>query len=684
MTRRRLVAILLGVLGATFIAGAGLFNRQVLRLPSLTDGQLLPISVFGVLALLALTAIPLLWAVFPRLRFRPSELAVIVGLMLVGCSISGRGLMDTFIHALALPAYHNANEIGWRSQGLLDHVPPQMLPAGGSYDDRTTLGIIHPMGREGQPIGPSDVPWADWRAPLQTWMPMVVLLAICVICLSLIVHRQWSRNEHLRYPIAEFASSLMDQDGRAYGPVLRDRMFLLGLIAIVAIRGVNMLYAWFPEHMVDIPVRHDFRGLMEFFPSLAREPFSWDMLRVKICPIAIAFCFFLASDVTLSLGLTQYIAVPVSAMLIGYGVDMRADQLSGGTFAWQRFGSFLAVGMILLYTGRHYYRGVLQAAIGMRPRADVEPHASWACRAMILAAVGLTVLFIRVGLDWPFAVLMVMLMLLMFVVTARIAAETGLFWIQPGWQPVAIIFGLFGAYAMGPEALIIVGMLCVVLCIDPSESLMPYFVNALRIGDITADKRAPFRPGRFAIAGSGVFIIGLAVAVPIALWACYNYTPWLDGYRLGRVPTMTFRMASEAVSELDLRVAESEALSVGERLMNAEPNPDFLLWAGVGLALALGVGALRLRLPWWPIHPIIFLVWQTWPLVRLHHSFLIGWMLKQAVTRYGGMDAYHRVRRLMIGVIAGDLLMALTHLVVGGIYFFATGNEPPLFLIFPA
>ena len=114
-----------------------------------------------------------------------------------------------------------------------------------------------------------------------------------------------------------------------------------------------------------------------------------------------------------------------------------------------------------------------------------------------------------------------------------------------------------------------------------------------------------------------------------------------------------------------------------------KPKPMFLWAAGAGAALVLVVGALRLRYSWWPLHPVIFMVWATWPMVRLNHSFMIGWILKLLVTRLGGHTAYRKTKTLMIGVVAGELLCGLAFLLVALIYRAVTGLTPREYKIIP-
>ena len=48
----------------------------------------------------------------------------------------------------------------------------------------------------------------------------------------------------------------------------------------------------------------------------------------------------------------------------------------------------------------------------------------------------------------------------------------------------------------------------------------------------------------------------------------------------------------------------------------------------------------------------------------LSGSFLIGWVIKLGVTRFGGARTYAKGKDFMIGIIAGELLCSLAILVI--------------------
>ena len=113
------------------------------------------------------------------------------------------------------------------------------------------------------------------------------------------------------------------------------------------------------------------------------------------------------------------------------------------------------------------------------------------------------------------------------------------------------------------------------------------------------------------------------------------------------------------------------------------PNAPCLLAFGGGLAAVLAFAAIRLRWPKWPLHPVLFLVWSTWPGRVLAASFLGGWTIKVLVTQYGGASWYQRLKPLMFGLIAGEMLGGLVPIAAGLVYWLATGLPPKSFNILP-
>jgi hypothetical protein len=68
---------------------------------------------------------------------------------------------------------------------------------------------------------------------------------------------------------------------------------------------------------------------------------------------------------------------------------------------------------------------------------------------------------------------------------------------------------------------------------------------------------------------------------------------------------------------------------------------------------------------WWPLHPIGYLTTYSTAMGILWFGFFFGWLCNVLVIRYGGVNQFKEVRRLFIGMVVGDMVMACFWLGVG-------------------
>ncbi len=675
-------SIILGLLAGLFIAAFGYINDYILRLEGLNSGHTVPVVVFGLLIFTAAAVNPMLWRLRKKLAFRPAELAVSATMMMVCCSISsGHGVLAQFTQALALPAHWNLQRPGWRKNNLMQYVPREVLPASGRYDPEVQDGFLNGLARGGEFIGLDQIPWGKWEEPWTVWLPLLLLGGIASFYLALIVHRQWSSHERLRYPIALFGRALIERSpDSSVGAVFRSKMFWAALAVVAGIRLINALHAWYPQEMIRIPTGVSLFAIGQKFPIIMKTPLAEDLLNFRTYPIIIGFSYFLSSEISFTLGTSQLLFTALAIPLLAYGVDISTDYDKGGAMGWHRGAAYLAFALILLYTGRRYYWAVLKKALLFRSRDPIEAHATWACRIFLLCFVLMVGMLARLGLDLPLATLAVGFMLLSFVGVARITAETGLFICQPGWLPIGMLLGLFGGYAMGPTGLILVGMLCAVLCMDQSVALLPFLTNGLKLCEDFS-----VRPARVGLGATVTYVAGISLAVVVVLWANYNFGTPRDNWMFERTPTLAFSLAETEVNELELtgKLEESRQLGPLQRLINIRPKKGFIAWAGAGFLLVILFSFLRLRYSWWILHPVLFLVWATYPMTRLSGSFLLAWIIKAMVTRLGGDRAYRKAMPFMLGLVAGDILGAVIYMAVGTTYYGLTGLFPQAYRYLP-
>ena len=113
------------------------------------------------------------------------------------------------------------------------------------------------------------------------------------------------------------------------------------------------------------------------------------------------------------------------------------------------------------------------------------------------------------------------------------------------------------------------------------------------------------------------------------------------------------------------------------------PSKPAVISFCVSAGMVLLFSFLRLRLPKWPLHPVLFLTFMTYAGRQFYFSFLVAWFIKTIVMKYGGIQIYQKLKPFMIGIIVGELFGAILPIIISFIYYLFTGDKLASWSIFP-
>ncbi|RMD83747.1 MAG: hypothetical protein D6820_01885, partial [Lentisphaerae bacterium] len=156
-----------------------------------------------------------------------------------------------------------------------------------------------------------------------------------------------------------------------------------------------------------------------------------------------------------------------------------------------------------------------------------------------------------------------------------------------------------------------------------------------------------------------------------------------DGWapRLGQ---SAFNVMLDVDQKLAAQGIDFETARKGTRSLSVISVYTRALWVFlITVVLVFAMEYMRLRIPGWPLHPVMFLISGFWHARAMAASFLLGWLLKTILIKYGGIRAFHRCRPLLIGLIAGELAAATLCLLFGVVYYAVTKQQPQSYGIFP-
>ena len=663
----------LGFLGVFLITGLTYFNDSLLQ-GTFLIGNNMPFSVYGTLVLI-LVANGAVYGVARKLALTGPEVALAMGLTLAACCIPGSGLMRTFPSSIILPHHYAKTKIAWQNSDILSYTPNQMLVDVSGDESGVLLEYI--QGRDGKP---GDPPWGAWMETLGFWIPLVLLIWFALLGLALVVHRQWSEHEHLPYPLATFVESLLPSDNGEKSSVFRSRSFWGAFTVVFLIYTNNYLVTVTEIPWIQMNLSVDMQTIFRYFGIVS--PGRMGALTIYFS--VIAFAFFIATHVSFSVGISAFLHAILVTVLVGAGLNIN----DGGYFApnpqkFMIFGAFLMTALIVVYIGRDYYKRVVMAAVGAgKGGQKIERHAIIGLWLAVVATIVAIAWITQLGLDWQISTLYILFTLMCFFILSRILAETGLFFVQAYWLPCTILIGALGTQALGTSTMITLLLLSMVLLVDPREAFMPFIVNVLRVSDRKKVK-LPAMSGGIMVA----VVVGLLFCTWLTVGLHYRYGgPMMDVWATAMVPVMPFDTVIKEHQRLEAQGTreQADAISGFARFGAAKPQEtDFSIFFALGMGLVLLCTMARLRWTWWPLHPVAFLIWASMPAYAFAWSFLIGWGIKAAVMKYGGGTVYQKLKPLMFGLIAGELVALLIPSLISILWFVVTGDKLPPFRVMP-
>lgn len=675
-------SILLGLLGVLFVCGASFFNDRVLRQTYLV-GNSMPVSVYALLITLVVVVNPFLNRIKKGLSLTAAELAIALTITLASCPIPGSGLLRTFTSCLIMPVRYQKTMPAWAQHQIVDSVPERFLP---EYKDNDVVeeGFINGLGEGSRHADISDVPWGAWKRPFTFWLPMIALLWFAMLSLGVVLHQQWANHEHIPYPIAGFVDSLLPDGKTGKSTIFSNRMFWLGLGFVLLIHVNNYLQVWFPDKLIPVQLTLPLGGFSKVFPVI-RQGGGGSLFWPHIYFVVIGLCFLIPSDVSFTFAVAPWLWALLCGVLVRYGISLTAVIEGNNWYCGLKPSMFLLLGSSLglfftiCYTGRHYYWSVFATAFGSRKYPQVTPAQCWGARFFLLFTVAFCCYLCYAGMDWQLAIMYTAVLVTFYIVMSRIVCETGLFHLQLNIFPCVIIWGFLGVSNLGPTTLLMMQLISLVLICDPRESLMPIMMNSLKLVD---KYKQPL--GRTTVLSGFAMIIGLAIALPLTLYLQYDLGGAIhEGWAEQAASKMMFDNAIAVKQKLMAQgtLEASEAVSGWGRFADMTPESMCMLCLVLGLIAVLVFCYARLHITWWPLHPMLFVTWNTPHINALAGSFFMGWLAKTMVIKYGGNGVYAKVKPLMVGLIAGEILGAFLPSVTAAFYYFITSEQPMAFRI---
>ena len=557
-----------------------------------------------------------------RLQLAPADLVMIYCMLLIAVTVPTWGLMFFLLGTMVYPFYYATPENRF-AELFHDLIPRWMAP-----QDPTAIKHYY----EGLPRGAS-IPWGAWLEPLAFWFALILAIGFMQICVSAILHRQWSVHERLSYPMVQLPQSMIEKGEDPLdriAPFFRNPLVWIGAALPFICFSLTALHHYY-----------------EIFPEFK---FFWDRIwwfrRTVWLVFAFSFAwvgfFYLASlEVSFSVwffyvlckleeGAFKTIGIASTEKLSAYEYSQSADlthQASGAVIVFILFG---------LWTARVHLRQVLRKA--WRPASGVDDGGELLSYRAAVIGLAVSLVFISVWL-WRsgvpvFAVpVLVAVSLVFFILVARVVATAGVATARSPIVPAYFIISAIGAPVIGSKGLVALNFTFIWQG-ESRTNQMVACANGLKLAEmIPGSKRPLFWAMLTALVCSLVGSAYMTLSMTYEHGAInLNLINWAGGHGWPYVgPTM------DEMPEANARGWLFKGIGGGLQ--------GFLMWA-------------QHRWFWWPLHPLGFAIAVGWLTGHIWFSALVAWTLKLSILHFGGGGMFRRMKPFFLGLIMGEAAVA--------------------------
>ena len=589
--------------------------------------SLFPNVIFSLLLLTLLNL--LLKRYLPKFALSQGELLVIYTMMCLASALCGTDMLQVLIPIMSYAFWFATPENEW---SILFH---KYIPKWLSVDDKGVLIGYY----EGSSSFFTAGQIKAWLMPVIAWFGFICTLFFVMLCISVIVRRQWTEREKLTYPIIQLPLE-MTRDGGA-SSFFKNKLLWIGFAIAGGINIINGLHFLHPA-IPSLSIRYNLQSLFTEKPwnAIGRTP-------IYFFPFVVGLGFLVASDLLFSWWVFYLFwkAENILGSMAGWrslpGFPYQTEQLIG---VW--FGLFI---FAVLATRRHL-KVVFKVAFGIGKKGGQEfddssepiPYRT-AIFGIIIGMVLLTLFSCQAGMSLWVSVLFFGIYFALSMTIARIRAELG----PPahGFHsrgPDEFLQKVFGTRRLGAANLTIFSFF--------------YWFNRAYRGQPMAHTLEGFKIAERTKTSGGKFFFAMMLATAVGTLATFCIHLHLS-YKFGastRIMGYSAAFGAESFWRL-------------ERWLSHPAQTDYLAvsFMGMGLISALFIMLMRVRFFWWPLHAAGLAVTGAWTTDHMWFSIFLAWVAKWTILKYGGLKTYRHAVPFFIGLVLGEYVVGSLWAIIG-------------------
>lgn len=546
----------------------------------------------------------------PRFSFSQGELLTVYVMLNMASVLASHFTIQVLVpiipHAFWFATPENEwQELFWR------HIPGWL-----SVDDKGALADYYK--------GESTLYVAEhikgWLEPVLWWSAFLFALMFVMLCINVIVRKQWTEREKLSYPLIQLPIEMTDESRSFF----RQKLMWLAFAAAVSVNILNGLHFLWPS--VPKFVSGEQYDISRFFPEKPFSAIGWTP--VCIYPFAIGIAFFMPLDLSFSCWFFYFFWKWKKIV----GSMMGLQSLPHFPYSdEQSFGAYIGLGVLSLWVTRKHLYSVAKKIITNTSEVNDSDEPMTYRAAFFLAIVSMIFLVLfcyHAGMSLWVILLFFTLFLLLSISFARIRAVSGVFFHDLHFMgPDTALVKIFGTQRFGAGNLTMFSFLYFFNRAHTSNP-MPHQLESFKIAE------------RTHIRNKGLLcamLLSIGIGSLASFWALLHGT-----YKFGSGGSFGW----EPFQRLQRWLASPT------RFGSASTTFTF-----IGLLFTFLLSIMRHRFIWWPLHPIGYAISGTYTMNIFWLSFFISWAIKWVILKRGGLRAHRKATPFFSGLVLGEFIM---------------------------
>lgn len=597
------------------------------------DGTCLPIFITPVFMLFLICLGNLgVRRLLPQWALRKGELLTIYIMIVMGATLASHDLIQNLFGAIGHPHFLN-NE-----SNHYDKVFQRFLPRDMFVTDKVALKGFYAGGTN---------PWVwsilrYWLAPLALWGSLILVLIAMMLCINILIRKQWTENEKLVFPLVQLPLAMTAEN--AGTKFYANKLMWLGFAIACFIGLLNGLHVLYPS----LP---GLAGVKAFNIGQFFTDRPWNAVNrlrdfnITMYPFTIGLAYFIPLD--LSFSCWFFYVARKAWQVVGAAMGWDGAGTSGFPY-WdaQSSGAWLALSTVIMMAAIPHLKSVWKQAFFLTGGTAEEVSESSLYRKSFyilgLGSAFLIWLSMWMGMPFYYAIIFYGLYFLISIGICRVRAELGtpheIYFVNPQ----QIMVGLFGFNIIGVANMTVLqSMYWFNRCYRSHP--MPNQLESMKLAEGTSIKMKPL-----------IFVLMLSTVVGLlsAYWAnlhiCYQ-----DGAQAGCLG-FKWWVGAESFDKL-------------VTLTKSQPGID-LVWIVhviLGAVIVIGLNLMRGAFVGWPFHPAGYALAISFAMDYFWFAFFVAWLIKLLLIRYGGMKLHNTFVPFFLGLVLGDFFIGSVWAIVG-------------------